>query len=96
MAWNWELDNWPHFTLSGARLAKAERLYAEQAGILVGASRHLDDQDREAFVIQSATDEVYDTSAIEGEILDRASVQSSIACHFGLKADREPIQRPPA
>jgi Fic family protein len=88
MAWNWELEDWPHFTWDAARLTRAETLYAEQAGILVGASQHLGDQDREAFVIQSATDEAYDTSAIEGEILDRASVQSSIARQFGLKADR--------
>lgn len=87
MAWNWELEDWPHFAWDPARLARVETLYAEQAGILIGASQHLCDKDREAFMIQSATDEAYDTSAIEGEILDRASVQSSIARQFGLKAN---------
>lgn len=88
MPWNWELKDWPNFTWDQARLAKAERLFSEQAGILIGASQHLGDQERQAFVIKSATDEAYDTSAIEGEILDRTSVQSSIAHHFGLKAER--------
>lgn len=88
MVWNWQLEDWPHFTWNAARLTKAEMLFAEQAGILVGASQHLDDQEHQAFVIKSATDEAYDTSAIEGEILDRASVQSSIARQLGLKAER--------
>lgn len=35
------------------------------------------------------TDEAYDTSAIEGELLNRESVQSSIRRHLGLKADRK-------
>lgn len=73
MVWNWQLENWPHFTWNAARLTKAETLFAEQAGILVGASQHLGDQDRQAFVIKSATDEAYDTSAIEGEILGRSN-----------------------
>lgn len=87
MAWNWESADWPNFTWDAARLARAERMLAEQAGILIGAARHLDDHDRNAFIIQSATDEAYDSSAIEGEILDRASVQSSIARQFGLKVE---------
>lgn len=31
--------------------------------------------------------EAVDSSAIEGEILDRASVQPSVAKHLGIKAD---------
>lgn len=44
---------------------------------------------QETFTIHLMTDEAYDTSAIEGELLNHESVQSSIWRHLGLKADRK-------
>jgi Fic family protein len=40
--------------------------------------------------IELLSEEAMRTSAIEGEVLDRSSVQSSLRCQFGLTADGAP------
>ena len=93
MPWNWRQEDWPHFTRSQAKLAAREALFLEQAGILIGASRHLSPDDRIDLTVSIMSLEALDTSSIEGETLDRASVQSSIQRALGLKA---PHHRRPA
>jgi len=88
MTWNWQQTNWPNFTWDRDKLARAEILFAEQAGVVIGATQHLDQENREALTIEIMSGEACDTSAIEGEMLDRDSVQSSIRRQLGLKADR--------
>lgn len=89
MPWNWEDPDWPRFRWDAARLAAAEALFAQQAGVLVGAVQHLEPDVRDGFVVQLMSDEAYDTSAIEGEMLDRDSVQSSVKRQLGLKSERK-------
>ncbi|ANP45918.1 Fic family protein [Candidatus Viadribacter manganicus] len=88
MSWNWEAPDWPRFRWDAGRLARAEVLFAQQAGVLVGSVQHLEPVVRDGFAIQWMTGEAYDTSAIEGEMLDRDSVQSSIQRQLGLKSER--------
>ena len=88
MRWNWQHPDWPDFTWDSGKLARAEVLFAEQAGVVIGARQHLGDGEREALIIEIMSGEACDTSAIEGELLDRDSVQSSIRRHLGLKAGR--------
>lgn len=88
MPWNWELADWPGFTWDAERLRRAENLFAQQAGILVGAVAHVSPDLQETIAVEWMTDEAHDTSAIEGEFLDRQSVQSSIRRHLGLKSER--------
>lgn len=63
-------------------------MFAESAGVLIGAARHLSDPDRDVLIVDVMSTEAVDTSAIEGERLDRDSVQSSIRRQLGLAADR--------
>ena len=88
MAWNWELRDWPDFARDRQKLATREAHFLEQAGVLIGASRHISDEDRISLSISVMSMEAIDTSQIEGETLDRASVQSSIQRALGLKANR--------
>lgn len=88
MPWNWQHPNWPEFTWDAKKLARVEIIFAENAGITIGTTQHLDDDSREALIIEIMSGEACDTSAIEGEMLDRDSVQSSIRRQLGLKADR--------
>lgn len=88
MCWNWQYPDWPNFTWDERRLARAEVIFAEQAGIVIGAATHLDEAAREALMIEIMRDEACDSSEIEGETLDRDSVQSSIRRQLGLAADR--------
>lgn len=88
MAWNWELSGWPEFVRDRQKLASREARFLEQAGLLIGTSRHISDEDRIELSISVMSLEAIDTSQIEGEALDRASVQSSIQRALGLKAAR--------
>ena len=49
--------------------------------------RHLDEADREELSIEAISSEALTTSEIEGEILDRARVRSSIRKQLGLATD---------
>ena len=86
MAWNWQLRDWPEFIRDQQKLAAREARFLEQAGVLIGTARHTSDEDRIELSISVMSLEAIDTSQIEGEKLDRASVQSSIQRALGLKA----------
>ena len=88
MRWNWQQPDWPNFEYDAARLRPLEDRFLKGAGIAVGAMAHLPDADRDTLTISLIAQEAVDSSAIEGEILDRASVQSSIAKHLGIAADQ--------
>ncbi len=96
MPWNWQHPDWPRFTWRPERLAEAERLFLLEAGRLDGASRHLTPETRDAVAVDRLIDEALTTSAIEGEILNRASVKSSIRRALGLKPDSRAARAPAA
>ena len=54
--------------------------------------RHLGAEDQEQLTIEAISSEAITTSEIEGEILDRASVQSSIRRQFGLVMDHRRVK----
>lgn len=83
--------DWPEFTWDQARLTRAETLFSERAGIVVGASLHLDTASRDILIVDIMSHEALDTSPIEGEALDRDSVQPSIRLQLGLAADRRSV-----
>lgn len=85
--WNWRQDGWPEFNWDQTKLIRAEALFAEGAGVVIGASRHLSAEERSSLSVELMSHEAVDTSAIEGEPLDRDSVQSSIRRHLGLAGD---------
>ncbi|MBS1032990.1 Fic family protein [Gluconobacter cerinus] len=88
MRWNWQLPDWPHFQFEKSRLRDAETQFLKGAGVVVGAMQHLDKDASQQLVVQMISQEMVESSAIEGEVLDRASVQSSIARQLGFAADR--------
>jgi Fic family protein len=87
MTWNWQKPDWPKFTWNQRRLDLAEQEFLRGGGIFVGAVRHLGDEERNRLTVVAMSSEAVTTSEIEGEILDRASVQSSIQRQLGLTAD---------
>lgn len=86
MNWNWQQPDWPRFAWRPERLAKAEERFLLRAGELAGVEKHLADADRQAIAVDALSDEAVTTSEIEGEILERASVQCSIRRELGLAA----------
>jgi Fic family protein len=64
-----------------------ERQFLSLSGEFIGVYRHVGKADREALRIDLISEEAVKTSEIEGEILNRASVQSSLRHEFGLGPD---------
>ncbi len=92
--WNWQQADWPNFRYDARRLENQESLFLNHGGILVGTIKHLNPTDGDELRIELISTEAVQTSAIEGEIIDRDSVQSSLRRQFGLKTDDRRI--PPA
>jgi Fic family protein len=91
MLWNWQRPEWPNFSWNRARFASAEEKFLVGGGVFLGTVRHLDAEDKDELTIESISTEALTTSEIEGEILDRASVQSSIRRQFGLGTDHRRV-----
>lgn len=87
MLWNWQKSDWTDWRFDAGRLAALESQFLLQAGHLTGVWRHMESDARTQTLIDLLSDEAVDTSEIEGEHLDRASVQSSIRREFGLQTD---------
>jgi Fic family protein len=87
MRWNWEQPDWPDFAWDATRLARAEQAFLLAAGVVFGVVEHLGETDADTVRVETFTSEALTTSEIEGEFLDRDSVQSSIRRQLGLSAD---------
>src|SRR5260221_11815625 len=87
MTWNWQRPGWPEFTYDSKALEPLEQQFLLQTGEFIGAYRHVGAHDQETFKIELISEEAVKTSAIEGEILDRDSVQSSLRHQLGLGAE---------
>ncbi len=92
MRWNWQFPDWPNFTYDAGALAPLEARFRQSSGEVIGAVRHFGDDDRSQLRIELLSDEAVKTSEIEGEYLDRASVQSSLRRQFGLDTDIRPVR----
>lgn len=92
MTWNWQKPDWPHFRFHTDRLGQQEALFLRQSGVVVGTVRHLSDDERLLRVIDLISTEALKTSEIEGELLDRDSVQSSLRRQFGLHTDARRVR----
>jgi Fic family protein len=85
--WNWQLPEWPDFHYDETRLRPMEAEFLRRSGVHVGAFSHLASDDQESLRTELLSDEALLTSKIEGEFLNRDSLQSSIRRLFGLTHD---------
>ena len=89
MKWVWQHSDWPDFRWDRSVLMPFEERFLHESGRRIGAWRQLTHEDQSELRVRWLSGEAVETSAIEGEILDRESVQSSIRRRFGLTADRK-------
>lgn len=87
MKWNWQSQNWPNFSFETEKIQASLDDFFKFSGLLLGAYRHIPETDKNNLVFEIITDEAIKTSQIEGEYLNRESVQSSIRKQFGLQVD---------
>lgn len=91
MNWSWQQKEWPEFCYDAARFKGQEDMFLLEAGKLLGAFSHFNEQNKVELTIELISNEAAKSSEIEGEILNRDSLQSSIRGHFGLLTDKQRI-----
>ena len=91
MLWTWQLPDWPRYQWDRTALRPLENRFLHASGRRVGALLHTPEDEQVELRIEWLTAEAVETSAIEGEILNRDSVRSSLRRHFGLTADRRTV-----
>jgi Fic family protein len=91
MRWNWQQADWPNFSYESGKFAKLETVFLKGAGVVLGTCEHLASEEAQRLKIELISTEAIKTSAIEGEVLDRDGVQSSLKRHFGLQSDHKQI-----
>jgi Fic family protein len=81
-----QLPSWPKFTWDQHRLARQLAAVRHRQGRLIGRMQALGFALREEAVLQTLTEDALKSSEIEGEILDKIEVRSSIARRLGMEA----------
>jgi Fic family protein len=92
MKWIWQLSDWPNFTFTSSEFLEFDRQFERNVGKIMGKITHLQENGKEDLKIEILVQEAISTSTIEGEILKRDSVQSSIRKHLGLKSDNRKVE----
>src|SRR5882757_2190517 len=85
-----ELPDWPRFRWNSEGLAKQLAAVRLRQGRLIGRMQALGFHQQEEAVLATLTEDVLKSSEIEGEILDRDLVRSSIARRLGIDAGALP------
>ena len=91
---NWQRKDWPEFRYDRAKMEALEAEFLHQSGVFMGSIRHVGEDDKQQLCVELISTEAVNTSEIEGEILNRDSLQSSIRRNFGLATDHRRV--PPA
>ena len=76
--WIWQDDNYPHFRYDKDKLTQSLLSVSQNSGRLDGILSMLGVQRSNALKIEASINEIVTSSQIEGELLDRQSVRSSI------------------
>jgi len=86
--WNWELPDWPKFIFDVNAISELEYSFAQQTGEAFGSLKHISTDEKDILTVEILSDEALKTSEIEGEYLDRDSIQESIKRSFGLSQEK--------
>ena len=89
--YNWQRKGWPGFRYDLAGMSEALSVFAEHSGRVAGLLEGLPVGLGVEAVLNLMISEAVKTSAIEGEVLDRGAVGSSIRNRLGLNAVPEKV-----
>jgi Fic family protein len=87
MVYIWQAPDWPAFRWSNDELITQLAAVRHEQGRLLGRVEALGFKVREATLLQTLTQDVVKSSAIEGERLDEQQVRSSLARRLGISID---------
>jgi len=88
--YNWQHKNWPEFKFDSSSIDKELMRFMLKAGELKGILSALPKDISTETIIQIMVTEAIKTSEIEGEIINRIDVMSSIRKNLGLHISQEP------
>src|SRR5262245_62645192 len=80
----YEREDWPEFHWDQRRIAESLVHLRYQQGQLIGGMQSIGFHSGEEAVLHTLTTDVIKSSEIEGEILNKSSVRSSVARHLGM------------
>ena len=86
----WQHPQWPHFTWDAEQLAKPLAEVRMKQGILIGRITTLGFDTELNTALDVMTDDLMNSSKIEGILLDGKSVRSSVARQLGLEREGLP------
>lgn len=92
MIWNWQKPGWPVFEFDQQILVEMEARFLRETGYLEGTLAHVSAQDKAELTVETMSEEALKTSEIEGEYLNRDSLQSSIRKNLYLTTDNYKIK----
>ncbi len=90
--YNWQQDDWPDFTHNPDEFEDELFTFAEKIGRLAGIWQALPEEARLEAVIGMLAAEAIKTSEIEGELLNREDVFSSIRKNLGLHDESRDVR----
>lgn len=82
--WIWEANDWPRFKYDLKAVLPAVEDAVRAISPLIAIGSRLNPESRLQLESKALFDEIISTSLIEGEVLDRESVRSSIANRLGI------------
>lgn len=88
--YNWQHKNWPDFKFNSSSIDNDLMKFMLKAGELKGIISALPEAISTETIIQIMVSEAIKTSEIEGEIINRIDVMSSIRKNLGLPISQEP------
>jgi Fic family protein len=86
--WIWEQPDWPNFYWDEALIQPLLRKTHVQQGVLLGKMGVMESAFNRETWLDTLLQNIMTSSAIEGEVLDRQSVRSSLAKRLGLVASQ--------
>lgn len=81
----WQHADWPHFTWDSTKISKLLRQARKAQAAYLRRISALSEELKESSIIESMADELCDSNKIEGELLDRESVRSSLIEQLGIE-----------
>ncbi len=87
--WIWQCEHWPNFSYNADQILKDIGTASQLIGELESISRTITSRERMAALERVLVDDAIETAAIEGEILRRSSVRTSIRKRIGLPVEQE-------
>jgi len=84
MKWCWQQKDWPDFIYDISKLKDLEAMFVAEYSRLLGVSSIITAEQQQTFTIEMMSEEALKSSRLEGEMLDRDRVASSLLRQLGL------------